>query len=74
VSLDYSFAHAEVHRASGGELRVEAFDIDVARPDRPPERRNAHTETVRVPVDAEVSVSRELARIPDEAVSGTSVP
>ena len=72
--LSCSFAGAEVLRAPGGQLRVEAFDLDAAHPDRQPARRNPETAIVRVPADADVTVSRGLARIPDEAVPGTSVP
>ncbi len=73
ASLGCSFARADVLLATG-ELRVEAFDLDAAHPEREPARRNVQTAIVRVPVDADVTVSRELARIPDEAVPGTSVP
>jgi hypothetical protein len=72
--LHCSFAGADVRRAAGGELRVEAFDLHATRPDRPLARRNGETATVHVPADADVTVSRELARIPDEAVPGTRVP
>jgi len=72
ASLDCSFALARLVRASRGELYVEAFDIDAGHPDREP-RRGLQTATVRIPIDASVAVSRELARIPDEAVPGTSV-
>jgi hypothetical protein len=74
VSLSCSFAGAVVLRASDGELRVDAFDEDAAQPDREPVRRRTQTVRVRIPVDADVAASRELARIPDEAVPGTSVP
>ena len=72
--LDCALAGADVVRLSPGELRVEAFHLDAARPDRQPARHGAETAIVRVPADADVTVSRELARIPDEAVPGTSVP
>jgi hypothetical protein len=71
--LHCSFAGADLLRVAGGELRVDAFDLDTAHPDRQQARRNAATATVRVPADADLTVSRELARIPDEAVPGTSV-
>ena len=74
VSLGCSFAGAMVLRASDGELRVEAFDQDAAQPDREPLRRRTQVVRVRIPLDADVTASRELARIPDEAVPGTSVP
>jgi hypothetical protein len=75
ATLGCSFAYARVLRVSAGELRIEAFDLDAAHPDDgEPARRNRQTATVRIPVDADVSASSELARIPDEAVPGTSVP
>lgn len=72
ATLECSFARAAVLRDPDGTLRVEASDRDPTRAD-PDARRNERTEIVRLPVDAEVSVSRELARVPDEAVPGTSV-
>jgi hypothetical protein len=74
ATLGCSFAYARVLRVSAGELRIEAFDLDAAHPDDgEPARRNLQTATVRIPVNADVRVSGELARIPDEAVPGTSV-
>jgi hypothetical protein len=75
ATLGCSFAYARVLRVSAGELRIEAFDLDAAHPEEgEAARRNRQTVTVRIPVNADVSVSGELARIPDEAVPGTSVP
>lgn len=68
--LECAHARAEIVRASGSELRVEAVNLDLTHAG-PPNGANATTVTVRIPDGADIVVSSELTRMPDEA---TGIP
>jgi hypothetical protein len=63
TTLDCAAAEAQVLRSGPGELRITAGDD--AKGD--PTRAHEAAAVVRVPPDAEITVDRELGRVPDEA-------
>jgi hypothetical protein len=77
----HSGAHGEfanVSRPSPGELRIEAFGQDEGsadhEPPRAPSRTSPTVATVRIPIGSDVTVDRELARIPDDAPPRQRLP
>ena len=65
----HAHAHGEyvrVLRPTPGQLRVEAYGQDEARPDRDLPRSALRTAIVEIPTGAEIVVDHEVSTVPDE--------
>jgi hypothetical protein len=66
--------YAEVTRPRPDELRIEAFGKDEAAAGPEAPRANVQVTIARIPVESDITVVRELARIPDDAPPRPKAP